>query len=133
MRLARELPRLDAANAKRVAELPLRDALAALSETHEDREKSEHGGYALHEVNRLRGPMSERQLAQLADSIRAVGLLTPILLCEGRILDGTNRARACLAAGVELEFVEYTRDSPAPLSDRLAPVAAPTRSPGWLR
>lgn len=113
MRLARELPKLDSAKAKRVAGLPLRAALVALSETWQDREKSEYGGYALHEVcRRAKAPMNERQLARLEDSIREVGLLQPILLCEGRILDGKNRMRACLAAGVEPEFTEYTGDYP---------------------
>ncbi len=112
MRLARELPELDAEKAQRVSDLPLRDALAVLSETREDREKAEYGGYALHEVCRLKAPMGERQLGRLVDSIREVGLLQPILLCEGRILDGKNRVRACIAAGVEPEFTEYTGSSP---------------------
>lgn len=47
-------------------------------------------------------------LAQLADGIRTSGLLHPIVLHEGRILDGRNRYSACLIAKVEPAFVEYT-------------------------
>jgi len=43
----------------------------------------------------------------LAESIKAHGLLHPIVTYEGQILDGRNRARACEAAGVEVRSVEW--------------------------
>ena len=43
----------------------------------------------------------------LLGSVRASGLLHPIVLFEGRILDGRNRWNACKAAGVEPRFREF--------------------------
>lgn len=48
----------------------------------------------------------------LVASIRADGLLEPVWLYEGAILDGRNRARACEAAGVEVATREYTGTDP---------------------
>ena len=51
--------------------------------------------------------MSDDELADLAVDIRAHGLLEPIVLLDGLVLDGRNRLRACEAAGVEPRFVEW--------------------------
>lgn len=40
------------------------------------------------------------------------GLLEPIWLYEGQILDGRNRYRACVELGIEPQFREYTGNSP---------------------
>ena len=49
---------------------------------------------------------------ELVADIKANGLLQPITVHEGMILDGRNRLRACQAAGVEPRFVEYEGDDP---------------------
>jgi len=54
---------------------------------------------------------SEAFAAFKAD-IAANGLLEPIWLCEGKVLDGRNRLRACLELGIAPSFREYTGDSP---------------------
>jgi phage N-6-adenine-methyltransferase len=51
--------------------------------------------------------MSDEELNELAADIRAHGLLEPIVLLDGLVLDGRNRLRACEAAGVEPSFVEW--------------------------
>ena len=50
--------------------------------------------------------------SELAADIAAHGLREPIVLHDGKILDGRNRYRACLEAGVKPEFVTYTRADP---------------------
>jgi len=51
--------------------------------------------------------MSSEELAELAADIRTYGLLEPIVLLDGLVLDGRNRLRACAAAGVKPSFVEW--------------------------
>jgi hypothetical protein len=49
---------------------------------------------------------------ELKESIRLYGLLNPIWLYEGKILDGRNRYRACRELGIEPEFARYDGDQP---------------------
>ena len=49
---------------------------------------------------------------QLVADIKAHGLHEPIVLCQGQILDGRNRYRACIAAGIEWRSFPYTGDDP---------------------
>lgn len=51
--------------------------------------------------------LDEGELAGLASSIQQEGLLEPIVLLDGVVLDGRNRLRACELAGVEPQFVEW--------------------------
>src|SRR6516165_10348939 len=44
--------------------------------------------------------------------IKAQGLHEPIWLYQGKILDGRNRYRACMAAGIECRSVPYTGNDP---------------------
>lgn len=54
------------------------------------------------------------ELEALANDIRKHGLLDPIVLYEGKVLDGRNRLRACELAGVEPRFVEWNQDGQTP-------------------
>jgi len=47
------------------------------------------------------------ELQDLTDDIRAHGLSAPIVLFEGMILDGRNRAAACERAGVAPRYVQF--------------------------
>lgn len=55
--------------------------------------------------------MPEDELVELADSIRAVGLLEPLVLTpDGMLLDGRNRLDACVRAGVAPTTIVYDGD-----------------------
>ena len=47
------------------------------------------------------------ELRALADDIKEKGLLHPIVLYKGKILDGRNRHKACKLAGVKPRFAEW--------------------------
>jgi hypothetical protein len=49
---------------------------------------------------------------ELKESIREHGLLNPIWLYEGKVLDGRNRYRVCRELGIEPEFAEYEGNKP---------------------
>lgn len=59
-----------------------------------------------HEVAKLFPLMSDEEINNLATDIVTNGLTDPIVLYGGKILDGRNRYRACLHAGVEPVFIE---------------------------
>jgi ParB-like nuclease domain len=52
------------------------------------------------------------EFGELVQDIREHGLLQPIVLHDGLILDGRNRYRACRHAGIELRFEEWSGESP---------------------
>jgi len=52
--------------------------------------------------------MDDAALCGLVESIRAYGQWLPIVLLDGMVLDGRNRYLACLQAGVEPKFTDYT-------------------------
>lgn len=57
-------------------------------------------------------PMDESSIDSLADDIRKNGLLNPVELYKGKILDGRRRHAACIKAGVEPEFVDVNPEDP---------------------
>lgn len=56
--------------------------------------------------------LDEPDLRRLADDIKANGLQHPIVMLDGKILDGRNRHAACGIAGVEPTYVQYEGDDP---------------------
>ena len=56
--------------------------------------------------------MDEPALAELAEDIKIKGLIEPIVLLDGQILDGRNRALACEKAGVEPRYTQYEGADP---------------------
>lgn len=60
-----------------------------------------------HEHANLFPLLGEVELGKLAESIREQGQQVPIVLHEGKILDGRNRYLACELAGVEAKTVNY--------------------------
>ncbi len=57
-------------------------------------------------------PLDEASIPELAEDIRAHGLLESIKLCGGKIIDGRRRFRACELAGVEPQFAEVDPADP---------------------
>lgn len=63
--------------------------------------------YELHPLCTLFPRVTGAEFDALVDDIRANGLRQPIVLHGGMILDGGNRYRACLEAGIEPVFTEF--------------------------
>ena len=57
-------------------------------------------------------PLEGEPFDELVADIRANGLLHPITIHQGMVLDGRNRLRACQAARIEPRFVEYDGGDP---------------------
>ena len=52
--------------------------------------------------------MSNEALNELANDIKEHGLRDPIVMHQGRVIDGRNRLEGCHRAGVEPTFNEWT-------------------------
>jgi len=63
--------------------------------------------YPSHPAASLFPMMPEDELEALAADMQTQGLIVPIVLHEGMVLDGRNRLAACDLAGVEPSFVEW--------------------------
>jgi hypothetical protein len=63
--------------------------------------------YQLHPLCTLFPRMSGAEFDALRDDIKANGLRSPIVLHDGMILDGGNRYRACVEAGIDPAFAEF--------------------------
>ncbi len=57
-------------------------------------------------------PVDSPEFGELVDDIGEQGLLQPIILHQGKILDGRNRYRACQHTGVKPRFEEWSGESP---------------------
>jgi ParB-like chromosome segregation protein Spo0J len=58
-------------------------------------------------------PMEGGEFEELVADIKANGLNEPIVMHDDMILDGRNRYRACIEAGVELAYSPFTGSDPA--------------------
>lgn len=56
--------------------------------------------------------MDEDSIKSLIEDIKVHGLREPIVLYEGKVLDGRNRLTACRSAGIEPRTTVYTGDFP---------------------
>lgn len=68
--------------------------------------------YLSHPLSTAYPGLSEEELKELAEDIKANGLLEPIVLYQGQVLDGRHRLRACQMAGVEPRFVPFESGDP---------------------
>ena len=56
--------------------------------------------------------MNDDEYQRLVNDIKDNGLLEPIIIYEGKVLDGRNRYKACRELGIEVESQDYTGDDP---------------------
>ena len=65
-----------------------------------------------HESNALLPPMLPHQLQRLTEDIRKNGLKVPVVLCEGKVLDGWQRYQICRQLNIEPRFEQSTGKHP---------------------
>jgi N6-adenosine-specific RNA methylase IME4 len=68
--------------------------------------------YEFHPIADIFPLIEGAEFSDLVADIRTHGLHEPVVLFEGKILDGRNRHRACMMAGVAPRYEEYTGDDP---------------------
>jgi len=78
--------------------------------------------YDLHLVCKIFPEASDTVIASLALDIQANGLHEPIVLLDGKVLDGRTRGRACMRAGVEPRFIDWEEE----IKPTLQPGVGPT-------
>ncbi len=54
--------------------------------------------------------MASERFAELVNDIESGGLLQPIVICDGMILDGRNRFKACTQLGITADSVNFDGD-----------------------
>lgn len=64
--------------------------------------------YEVHPLSLCLPPMEDNQYRDLVESIRENGLRKRIVLFQGKILMGSQRARACKELGIDPEYEEFT-------------------------
>lgn len=69
--------------------------------------------YQLHPLCSIFPRLQGLDFDDLCRDIKVNGLLEPIVLLDGQILDGGNRYKACQTVGLEPSFVEFDGDDPA--------------------
>ena len=68
--------------------------------------------YEIHELANIIPEMAAIEFDELVKDITENGLLDPITLYQGKILDGRHRYKACMQIGLVPEFEEYEGDNP---------------------
>lgn len=64
-------------------------------------------GYPVHEAAALFPLLPAHELNELSDDIKKHGLLHPVVMLKGSVLDGRNRLMACKQAHVKPTFEEF--------------------------
>jgi DNA repair photolyase len=71
-------------------------------------------GKRVHELAKLLPPMSDAELAALVEDVKANGLIEPIVLLDGQILDGVHRLRACIQAKMKPKYRNWDGECGTP-------------------
>lgn len=69
-------------------------------------------GYETHPAADLFPMLDDVGLQRLAEDIKTQGQKVPIVLLDGKVLDGRNRLLACKKGGVEPRFVQHDGSNP---------------------
>lgn len=69
-----------------------------------------------HDAAKLYPLLAETELQAMANNIAEVGLLNPVVLYEGKVLDGRNRVLACQRAGVTPTFIDWQPNALSPVT-----------------
>lgn len=78
-------------------------------------EQANPNKYERHPASTLFPTMSGTELDALVEDIKKNGLLEPIILHQGKVLDGRNRLLACERAKVKPKFVDCDGDGFSPI------------------
>lgn len=65
-----------------------------------------------HEIANIFPMMTDAEFEQLKDDIVLNGQLDPVILYEGKILDGRNRWKVCTELGLVINYEQYQGDNP---------------------
>lgn len=68
----------------------------------------------IHPACDLLPTLDEDEFSELADDIEENGLLEPVVIHDGQVLDGRHRLMACLRAGIEPEYREWDGECGSP-------------------
>jgi DNA repair photolyase len=72
-------------------------------------------GKRIHPLASLFPPMSGDEFAAVCEDVKANGLVEPIVVLNGEILDGVHRLRACLQTGIEPRYQEWNGEGGTPM------------------
>jgi hypothetical protein len=70
--------------------------------------------YPLHEICTDYDDLTADELVKLRDSLRAHGLIVPIVIWREQIVDGRHRARLCEEIGIKPKYDDITKVCPTP-------------------
>ena len=76
-----------------------------MSKSKEKKEKTTM--YLFHEMSSYLPLLEDEEFDDLVEDIKEFGQIEPIVLYEGKILDGRNRYRACKKLGIEVKATEW--------------------------
>ena len=71
-------------------------------------------GRPIHALAKMFPPMTKDEFAAIADDVKTNGLVDPIVLHEGKILDGVHRFRACNEAGIKPRYQKWDGEGGTP-------------------
>ena len=72
-------------------------------------------GKRIHALASLFPPMSDDEFAAICEDVKSNGLVEPIILLDGEVLDGIHRLRACLSADITPRYQDWNGEGGTPL------------------